>query len=140
MAINALGEKRYSVYNSWTEDISILFIIFSLAHSYIFINIYAIFHLKTKTTSTYVLQKEHKIFADIYLLDIIFEFLKDTVKTKKFAVLKAFKIWNKIKNTSLNNKNILFFKSVLKKIFLCKYVIKSDKKQIENILKKLNYN
>ena len=71
-AINALGEKRYSVYNCWTEDISILFIIFNLANSYIFINKYGIFHLKSKITTTYTLKKEHKIFAEIYLLSLYF--------------------------------------------------------------------
>lgn len=137
MAINALGEKRYSIYNSWTEDISILIVIFNLANSYIFINKYGIFHLKANTTFSYVLKKEHKIFAQIYLLNILLEFLKNNEKSKKYAILKAYALWNKIKKKSLSKKNTLFLKSVLKKILLCKYIIKSDKKQIKNILEKL---
>ena len=67
-AINTLGEKRYSVYNCWTEDISVIFVIFNIANSYIFINKYGIFHIKSQNTNTYILKREHKIFAEIYLL------------------------------------------------------------------------
>ena len=72
MAINALGKKKYSVFNCWTEDISILFIIFNLANSFIFVNKYGIFHLNSKITNTYKLKREHKIFAEIYLLFLYF--------------------------------------------------------------------
>ena len=137
MAINALGKKRYSVFNCWTEDISILFIIFNLANSFIFVNKYGIFHLKSKITNTYKLKREHKIFAEIYLLDIILQFSKDNYKAKKFAVFKAYNIWNKIKHSSLNNINRLFLISILKKILLCKFIIQDDKKQINYIIKKL---
>ena len=82
-AINILGIKRYSVYNCWTEDISVLFIIFNLAKDYIFLNIYGIFHLISKNTTTFKLSKQHVIFSNIYLLDILIDFLKDNVENKK---------------------------------------------------------
>ena len=126
-AINALGKKRYSVYNCWTEDISILFIIFNLADSFIFINKYGIFHLSSKITTTFTLKKEHKMLAEIFLLDIIFEFSKDNHESKKFAIFKAYKLWNKIKNRAFKNIIKLYFKFVLKKILFCKYIIKEDK-------------
>ena len=44
-AIFMLTEKYYSFYNCWTEDISMLFIIFNIAQSFIFINLYGIIHL-----------------------------------------------------------------------------------------------
>ena len=138
-AINSLGEKRYSVYNCWTEDISIIFIIFNLADSFIFINKYGIFHLESKITTTYTLKKEHKIFAEIYLLDIIFEFSKNNKEAKKFAVFKAYNLWNRLKHRTFNKINSLFFTSVLKKILFCKYIIKEDKKQIKNMLKIRKY-
>ena len=135
-AINTLGEKRYSVYNCWTEDISIIFIIFNIANSYIFINKYGIFHIKSKFTNTFILKKEHKIFAEIYLLDIIIEFLKENEKYKKYAVYKANDVFNKIKYSSLSNNNKIFLKSTLKKIMNCKYINKNDKIQIVNRFRK----
>ena len=87
-AINTLGEKRYSVYNCWTEDISVVFVIFNIANSYIFINKYGIFHIKSKNTNTYILKREYKIFAEIYLLDIIIEFLKENEKYKNMQFIK----------------------------------------------------
>ena len=86
MAINALGKKRYSVYNCWTEDISIIFIIFNLANSFIFLNKYGIFHLVSKYTTSHKLKKEHKIFAEIYLL--YWNFQKTVKRQKNLQCLK----------------------------------------------------
>ena len=62
MSVNTLGQKRFSIYNCWTEDASIIFVIFNLANSYIFLNKYGVFHLKSIITSTFTLNQEHKIF------------------------------------------------------------------------------
>ena len=104
MSVKALGAKRYSMYNCWTEDISIVFIIFNLANSYIFVNIYGIFHLLSNVTASYMLLREHKIFADIFLLDIIIDFLKENEKYKRLIVLKVYDIFDKIKN---HNQSVL---------------------------------
>jgi len=114
-AINALGKKRYSVYNCWTEDISINFIIFNLANSYIFVNEYSIFHLLSKITFTFILNSEHKMFAEIYLLDIMIDFLKDNKKYKKLAVLKSYDILYKIRKYKLSEEFLVKFIRVIKK-------------------------
>ena len=126
-AINALNKKRYSIYNCWTEDISINFVIFNLANSYIFVNIYSIFHLISKVTYTFILNAEHKMFAEIYLLDIIIDFLKENKKYKRLAVLKSYDILYKIRKYRLSEVNKKFLKLVLQKIFDCKYISESDK-------------
>jgi glycosyltransferase involved in cell wall biosynthesis len=102
ISVKALGEKRYSIYNCWTEDISMVFIIFNLANSYIFVNKYGIFHLISKTTYSFLLHLEHKMFTEIYLLDIILDFTKPNEKYKNIVVLKAFDISNKIKKYKLS--------------------------------------
>ena len=131
ISTKALGEKRYSIYNCWTEDISMVFVIFNLANSYIFVNIYGIFHLMSKTTFSYLLNSEHKMFSQIYLLDIILDFSKSNEKYKKFAVLKAFDISNQIKKYKLSKVNSTFLKSILIKILDCKYISQNDKKLIK---------
>ena len=62
-AVNSLGYKRYSIYNIWTEDISIIIIIFNFAESYIFLDIYGIFHLKSKSTTSYKISTNHRILS-----------------------------------------------------------------------------
>jgi len=126
-SVTALGKKRYSIYNCWTEDISMIFIIFNLAKSYIFVNKYGIFHLISKKTTSRILHQEHKIFAQIYLLDIILDFSKETKYYKKFAVLKAYEISNKLKNYNLSEFNNKFLKSILNKMLHCKYINQNDK-------------
>ena len=134
-AINILGIKRYSVYNCWTEDISVLFIIFNLAKDYIFLNIYGIFHLISKNTTTFKLSKQHVIFSNIYLLDILIDFLKDNVENKKYAVYKALKMNINISKLNLKTKNYL--KLVLEKIIHSKFIKDENKLKILNKFKDL---
>ena len=128
-SIHTLGAKRYSIYNCWTEDISIVFIIFNLAKSYIFLNIYGIFHLLSKSTTSYTLQNNHRLFCEIFLLDIIFDFSKNNKESKKYAVYKALsiRIYN-FKILSLNFK--IYLNSILKKLINCKYINNEDKQLI----------
>lgn len=44
-AFNSLGIIRYSIFMSWAEDSSIVFIIFNTAHSFKFIHKYGIIHI-----------------------------------------------------------------------------------------------
>ena len=135
MSVNALGKKRFSIYNCWTEDISIIFVIFNLANSYIFVNKYGIFHLKSIITSTFTLQQEHKIFSEIYLLDIIIDFMKEAENNKKLIIFKAYDILEKIKNYKLSKVNKNYLNLILHKILDLKYINQYDK---NNLTKKFN--
>lgn len=127
MSLNALGKKRYSIYNCWTEDISIIFIIFNLADSYIFVNKYGIFHLNSMMTTTFTLNQQHKIFAEIFLLDIIVDFLKEEERYKRYAVLKSYDIYDKIQNCKLSEIDKKYLKSILNKVLDCQYINQIDK-------------
>ena len=133
-SINILGEKRYSIYNCWTEDISIVFIIFNFAQSYIFLNIYGIFHITSTTTTSFKLELNHKVFSEIFLLDIIFDFSKNNKESKKFAVYKALEISNK-KIPTLSLKNKLYLKSIINKLINCIYISDDDKLLIKKKFK-----
>ena len=104
-----------------------VFIIFNLANSYIFVNKYGIFHLLSRITYTFKLKQDHKMFAEIYLLDIMIDFLKENKKYKKLAVLKTYDIFNKIKIYKLSEVNKNFLKLSLQKIIDCKYISQNDK-------------
>ena len=119
-SVRALGEKRYSIYDCFAEDILMIFIMFNLANSFIFVNRYGIFHLLTKTTYSRILPSNHKMFCEIFLMDIIQEFLRQNYK--KFAVLKSFDVLRKIGQYKLNQKNKEYLKTILQKILDCKYI------------------
>ena len=128
-SIYKLGKKRYSLYNCWTEDVIMVFVLFNTANSFIFLNIFGIFHIIAKTTTTYKLSNKHKLISHIYYLGIIFDFSKEDFVTKNYAAQYAlcFKI-NEIEK--LHKENILFFKSIIKKIINCKYVSKAYKEKL----------
>ena len=119
-SVRALGEKRYSIYDCFAEDILMIFIMFNLANSFIFVNRYGIFHLLTKTTYSRILPSNHKMFCEIFLMDIIQEFLRQNYK--KFAVLKSFDVLRKIGQYKLNQANKEYLKTILQKILDCKYI------------------
>ena len=131
-SVNTLGKKKYSIYNCWTEDISIIFIIFNLANSFIFLNKYGVFHLNSKKTASFTLHTDHKTFTEIFLLDIIFDILKERKKYKEFIVLKVYDILNKIEYQKLTEVNKHFLNSTLQKIMNNKYVNKKYKILIKN--------
>ena len=131
ISVNILGKKRYSIYICWNEDISMIFIIFNLANSFIFVNKYGILHLLSKITSSFTLPFEHKIFTEFYLLGIILDFEKRNGKYKKFVVLKANLLINKLKKHKLSKVNKKYLRKILLRIFDCKYINQNDKIQIK---------
>ena len=82
-AVNYLGKKNYSFYNCWTEDISIVFILFNIAQSFIFIGIFGILHLNYKQSTSYILPNSKKLMAELYLLNIIIDFIQNKENNKK---------------------------------------------------------
>ena len=130
-AINLLGKKRYSTYNCWTEDVSIVFILFNIAKSFIFLNIFGIFHLRAITTTTYKLTKKKKLLTNIFYLGILFDFSKNDNIIKNFVAQYALRFSMSNLN-KLDNKNKETFKSIIKKLIECKYITKDYKQKLLN--------
>ena len=135
-AINTLGFKRYSSFLSWGEDTSIVFIIFNLAKSFKFIHKYGVIHLRSFSTSTFTQPINNILFGEIFLLEIIFDFSKNTFKN--FAASHALYINRRYKlNMTIKDKNILYLKNVLTKLLNCKYISEIYKKKINENYKLL---
>ena len=131
-AVNLLGKKRYSIFMSWAEDTSMIFIIFNIAESFKFVDIYGLIHLKSPITASYTQPKNNILFGEIFLLDIIFDFSKNN-SNKDLAVYYALFIkrhyrLNKIKN----DKNHCYLYFILQKILKCKFISKQNKVIIKN--------
>ena len=87
MAVNALGESRYSVYNCWNEDITMFFIICNFAQNYLFVKKYGIFHFLSRKTASFSQSEFNLMNTEINLIEIILDFAQN--KYKKYAALKA---------------------------------------------------
>ena len=139
-AVNALGKKRFSYYMSWAEDTSIVFILFNIAGSFKYISKYGVFHLMSKITACYTESDNNKMFGELFLLDIMFDFSKNNYETKKYIVLKTLEIRNIhfFNKTIQNIRNYNYLKNILKKIFDCKYIYLNDKNKIKKNFKDYN--
>ena len=125
-AVNRLGYKRYSTYNCWTEDMSIVFVLFNTAKSYIFLNIYGIFRIKAKSTTTHKLSNNHKFLSNIFYLDILFDFSKNDYITKNLVAQYALSFSSE-KINKLENIKKFYFKSIIKKLIDCQFISKEYK-------------
>ena len=129
-AINKLGKERYSKYNCFTEDVTIVFVLFNTADSFAYLNIFGIFHIVTNTTTTFQLSKNQILLTKIYYLGILFDFSRNDFITKNFVAKYSLKSsFEKINNLDYNEQ-LIFFSSI-KKIINCKFVSKKYKNKIK---------
>ena len=132
-AINLIGKDRYSTYLIWAEDTSIFFVISNVAQSYKFIDKFGLFHFVIKSSSGEALSKNGRMFGEIFLLNIIFDFSKNIYK--KSSIYKLIEI-RKLKYFTLSNKKIKkYFKTVMKKIMNCIYIKEKFKIKIRKLYK-----
>ena len=115
IAIIKLGFDRYKKFVSWAEDTSVNIIIFNIAKSFLFINIYGIAHLWSISTASYSQPIKIKFFGFLYLLDVLFDFSKNEDKIYSFDL--AYEIKRRFKVKKFIN-FITIFKEILS-IYIC---------------------
>ena len=84
-SVNFLGYKRYSVFNTYNEDIIGLFIICNIAQSYKYIRKYGVFHLNDYSSASDSAGNELRIFNDLFFSEIILDTAK--IQHKKYAAV-----------------------------------------------------
>ena len=126
-SLNILTKEKYSFYNCWTEDISILFIIFNLAKTFIFLGIYGIIHLDYKQSTSYTLHESKKLMSEIFLLDIIIEHIQNIELNKIYILQMLESIFKGKKIKYLNTAHKSYLKDIIVKIYRIKSLSKSDK-------------
>ena len=129
-AVNRLGYERYSTYNCWTEDMSIVFVLFNTAKSYIFLNVFGIFRIKSKNTTTHKLPNIHKFLSYIFYLGILFDFSKDNIETKSYVAQYALGFSLKRIN-NLDKKGKELFKTIIKKFINSPFISNDYKLKIK---------
>jgi glycosyltransferase involved in cell wall biosynthesis len=133
-AVNLLGFKRYSKFLSWAEDTSINYVLLKTAKSFKYIYKYGVAHFVGRNTASNTQPIELKIFGELFLLDIIFDFSGNNIEEKNLLIDQALYIYKGYKiNRYINNTNSNYLKSILKKIFNCKYTSKLNKRKIKKL-------
>jgi glycosyltransferase involved in cell wall biosynthesis len=133
-SVNLLGKRRYTYFICWAEDTMIVFIIFNIANTFKFINKYGVIHLVSNSTASFTQSEYNILFAEIILLDVIFEFSKNTYN-KNFIVKFALMIQKKHKiNEFKNHKIVYILKIIVRKLIKCKYISKLSKKKLQLFL------
>lgn len=109
IAVNAVGAKRYSLFINWAEDTSMVFTLFNFEKLYRYLSLYGLFRYNRNSSVSNIMPLSNRLLGDLFLLDLIFSFTKNTLKDKKFVVYKAIQIKLLISNLSVNlfNKNYL---------------------------------
>ena len=126
-SVNDFGPKRYYNFVSWAEDTIMSFILLNTAQSFIFTHKYGIIHVNSPSTSTYTQTENLKIFGEIFLMDIIFDFSKGNISKNCVIDLIINKAYFKM---AKNEKDILYIKSIFQKIIECDYITKNNKERL----------
>ena len=132
-SVNLLTPNRYSKFLSWAEDTSMNFIIFNIAKTFQYIHKYGIFHHRNKFTASYKQSVNSKIFGEIFLLDVFFDFSKNDSITKNFIVGQALKIYKNYNINKFIGSNSFYLKYVLNKIIQCNFLQKQIKRKLKNL-------
>ena len=137
----ALGEERLTNFVCWTEDIDITIPLFFYAESFKFIGKNGIFHYISQETATYQIPDDKKIYDEIFLIDILFDFTENNKKGKKFVVARAEGLKSERCNfLAKNERNVKFLKAILNKILNCEYISEDDKNKIAKEFTKCGIN
>jgi len=139
-AVNYLGKKSYSFYNCYTEDISIVFVLFNIAQSFIFIGIFGILHLEYKESTSFSLPDSKKLMTELYLLEIIVDFIKNKEMNKNYIIEKLLLILKKQYINSFYKEHIQYLNQIIKKILAISTLTKNEKDLIAKYTRNIKIN
>jgi len=127
--VNRLGSDRYSIFVSWAEDTLVNVILFNFAQSFIFIRKYGIVHWLSGSTATFVQPNSVRLFGDLYVLDVLYDFSKN--EDKNYAVTLAYNIKRGYRVYQFHNDtNLIYFRSIIQKLNNSPYITNENKKRI----------
>ena len=137
--LNQFGEERYKRYMTFHEDFIVVLILFNVAESFRFIGKYGYVNIVRWGSAGF--QSKDLNILDMYLIDAIIDFSKDTFENKKNVPEFMLQLMNRDIMGSLNKSEDYkkLFISILKRIFSCQYISEEDKNKIKNNFSKFNF-
>ena len=139
-SINSLGQERYSRYITFYEDSIINYINNQFAEIAKLFLKFGILHIIKPWTASSRIKESNKIKYEMYFIETLFEYSKNTIKDKKIVSKKIINMLdNPHFNKTLNDEKAKnFFALLLKKILSSEYI--QDKKKEIIKKKSLNFN
>ena len=127
-AVNLLGQKRYSVFNTINEDMIGIFSICNIAQSYKYIRKYGLFHFTSNSTASQTISKEHYMEMEVFFCDVIFDL--SIANSKKYSAIIATRLRTMFYFSLSKDITKRYLLYVLKKILNSKFVEKKYKEKI----------
>ena len=134
-AVNLLGNDINTHQISYNEDIIIVFIIFSISKTMKIINKYAIIHYIYQTSTSRTRNQDYKIYCDIYFLDILFRFSKNTIY--KNLCVDYFLRNRKFISKTISKEHNIYLVQILKNIINDTYITNKNKNILKPIIKEI---
>jgi len=140
--INLIGKEKYSRFIRAWEDMIAMVFLFNTANSYKFVGKYGILHIKRFGSGYSLTKKIQMKLAEIYLVDIILDFPKNTPEYIKLVpnliyIILNSKFFKKIFKYYDLNKEIIF--SCLDRYLNLTFISKGNKDLIIEKIKSLKY-
>ena len=84
------------------------------------------------STASYTQPINNKLFGDLFLTEIIFDFSKRNID-KKYSASSALNIMNNFRQhrKMINNYNLQYFKNIIIKLLSSDFICKTDKYKLE---------
>ena len=127
-AVNLLGQKRYSVFNTINEDMIGIFSICNIAQSYKYIRKYGLFHFTSNSTASQTISKEHYMEMEVFFCDVIFDL--SIANSKKYSAIIATRLRTMFYFSLSKDITKRYLLYVLKKIINSKFVEEKYKEKI----------
>ena len=142
--INKLGEEKYNRFILRYEDIMMTYALFNTARSYKFVGKYGIFYIFRDSSASRHFTRSQSDIYHIYYLDVMLDFVQDTIYNKKILVnLLMFILYrDSLKNTLKNGTIKKIFINCLDKILKMDKISDEFKKEIRargKLLKFIDY-
>ena len=135
-SINLLGEERYSKYVTVFEDAIINYINNQIAQRAELFLKFGILHIDKHWSTSRIVKQVNKNLYELYFIDVIFDFSRNTTNDKKTATNKIIDVIRRtnFKYTLNNIKNKIFFESLINKMMSSEYISNENKHMIREII------
>ena len=140
--LSIIGEEKYTRYMIGHEDVVINFSLFNTINTFLYVGKYGILRIYRKDSANHQIKAINQEIKQIYLTDIVFDFLKNTKQSQKLIYYLMFNVLNlKLLKTILNMDKYYqkLLNSCFDRFFNCSFIPNEYKNEIKEKGKKLNF-
>ena len=140
--LSIIGEEKYSRYMIGHEDVVINFSLFNTIKTFLYVGKYGILRIYRRDSANHQTKSINQEIKQIYLTDIVFDFLKNTKQSQKLIYYLMFNVLNlKLLKTILNTDKYYqkLLNSCFDRFFNCPFIPNEYKNEIKKKGEKLNF-